>query len=399
LNLLRQKPPDEYRLGADDLLGIWIEGVLGEKGMPPPAFVDREEKKPRLGYPILVRKNGTISLPLIQPVKVDGMTLGEAEEAIRKAYTVERKFLQPGQERIMVTLQRPRVFHVLVIRQDSPEAASSDVALVGAQYGGTSVGYGSTGTGARKGTGYSLELPAYENDVLNALARTGGYPGTSAVNEVIIYRGYAESGQGMADLMGALKNCPPGSVPGMSSGTDKKVTRIALRVRTGEPSQLKPEDIILQNGDIVYIPAREADVFYAGGLLPPGEYPLPRDVDLDIIEAIARIRGGLLTNGTNAINLNGALGISGLGIPPPSLVTVIRKAPNGELVNIRVDLQHAYTDPQERILVQAKDLILLQERPQDAVARYFSQVVRFPVTYLITNGPRGFTNTIGTIFP
>src|SRR5437899_2275799 len=36
LTLLRQKPPELYRLGPDDLLGVWIEGVLGERGAAPP---------------------------------------------------------------------------------------------------------------------------------------------------------------------------------------------------------------------------------------------------------------------------------------------------------------------------------------------------------------------------
>ena len=36
LSLLRQKPPTAYQLGPGDVLGIWIEGVLGEKGQPPP---------------------------------------------------------------------------------------------------------------------------------------------------------------------------------------------------------------------------------------------------------------------------------------------------------------------------------------------------------------------------
>src|SRR5947209_7173154 len=36
LTLLRQKPPDVYRLAAGDVLGIYIEGVLGEPKSPPP---------------------------------------------------------------------------------------------------------------------------------------------------------------------------------------------------------------------------------------------------------------------------------------------------------------------------------------------------------------------------
>src|ERR1700682_5731466 len=36
LSLLRQKPPDAHRVASGDVLGLFIEGVLGEKDQPPP---------------------------------------------------------------------------------------------------------------------------------------------------------------------------------------------------------------------------------------------------------------------------------------------------------------------------------------------------------------------------
>ena len=119
LSLLGQKPPEVYRLAPGDVLGIWIEGVLGERHQPIPAQgAERAGATPATGYPIPVRDDGTISLPLTRPIKVQGMSLTEAEEAIRKAYTVDKEILKPGEERIVVTLQHPRQYHVLVIRED-----------------------------------------------------------------------------------------------------------------------------------------------------------------------------------------------------------------------------------------------------------------------------------------
>ena len=40
---------------------------------------------------------------------------------------------------------------------------------------------------------------------------------------------------------------------------------------------------------------------------------------------------------------------------------------------IRVDLRRALRDPHERILVQPGDVLILQEKPSEAFARYFSQ--------------------------
>jgi hypothetical protein len=44
-------------------------------------------------------------------------------------------------------------------------------------------------------------------------------------------------------------------------------------------------------------------------------------------------------------------------------------------VPIRVDLDRAMHDPRERLLLQAGDVLVLQERPCEALARYFTQTV------------------------
>src|SRR5947207_8506001 len=36
LTLLRQEPPKNYLLDAGDILGVFVEGVLGERGQTPP---------------------------------------------------------------------------------------------------------------------------------------------------------------------------------------------------------------------------------------------------------------------------------------------------------------------------------------------------------------------------
>src|SRR5262249_32856175 len=163
-----------------DILGVFIEGVLGETNLPVPVGIPATPNAPpSLGYPLPVRDDGTLPLPLIGPLKVEGMTLTQAQDALVKAYTVDRKLLKPGRERIIVTLQRPRQYHVLVVRQDGAAPGST----LGGGGGNAQFVFGTTGSGAivgqaRRGAGYAIELPAYENDVLNALARTGGLPGT-----------------------------------------------------------------------------------------------------------------------------------------------------------------------------------------------------------------------------
>jgi len=66
-------------------------------------------------------------------------------------------------------------------------------------------------------------------------------------------------------------------------------------------------------------------------------------------------------------------------------------------VAIRVDLNTAMTDPRERILVQPRDILLLQETPQEAIARYFTTVFRYTIFYNFLSSSRatGTANLTG----
>ena len=368
LTLLRQKPPDAYRLDVGDVLGIYIEGILGDKTQPPPVhYSELGNVPPALGYPIPIRDDGAVPLPLVGSVPVKGLTVPDAEKRIIKAYTVDNKYLQPDRARIIVTLVKPREYHVLVVRQDSGAATIGPAGTIG---------------NAKRGTGAEVDLPAYENDVLNALVRTGGLPGLDAMNEVVI-----ERGAGDAAALGGPHGCFP-CLPGAEAGAaaaaaaDGRMIHIPLRTPPGEAPSFRPEDVVLQTGDIVFIEARDTEVFYVGGLLLPRQFVLPRDYDLRVVDAVA-LAGGPLVNGLQTQNnLSGAIVQSGLGSPSPSLLTVLRKTKCQGEVKIKVDLNRALNDPRENILVQAGDVLILQETPGEAITRYVTTVLRFE--YLAT---------------
>ena len=367
LTLLRQPPPEKYVLAAGDTLGIYIGGVLGSEETPLPVNIpDTPDLPPSVGYPFPIRENGTISLPYIDPVKVEGMTIEEAEVAVTRAY-LDSQILRPEEARVLVTLMRPRYVKVLVLRDDSQQRQYSlrTESLLGLGTSTTQIG------GEREGTGMVVELPAYQNDVLNALTRTGGLPGLESTQEVIIQRGYWD---GRSDPMGGTYSQP--SQADLQAGADarRRIIRIPMRTRGGEPVSISPDDVILRNGDIVMVRARDPEFYYTGGLLPADEIPLPNDYDLTVVEAILKARGPLLNAGFSTSNLNGAVIQPGLGTPSPSLLAVLRKTPNGGQVTIRVDLNEAVRDPRENILVQAADVLILQESPDEAITRYFTQV-------------------------
>jgi hypothetical protein len=367
LNYLRQPPPDVYRLDSGDILGVYIDTVLGERNLPPPVrFAEQGHVSPALGYPIPVQEDGTVLLPYIKPVKVKGMSITEARDAIANAYIAPEEILKPGKERISVTLMEPRRYHVLVVRQDSlgnrqdnqQQAFAGNFVLTAPEQFNTE----------RRGHGSALELPAYQNDVLTAMTRTGGLPGADAKNEVMILRPLQRVATAGGQDNSLLRREP---LPGEAA---ERTTYIPLRVRPGEDIPFRPSDVILNDGDIVYIAAREAEVFYTGGLLLSGQYPLPRDFDLDVVQAIAYVRGPIVNGAFSQNNLSGQIQPVGIGFPNPSLVTVLRRIPGKGQIKIRVDLNRALNDPNERIIIRPMDVVILQSTPAEAFAQHFRSV-------------------------
>jgi hypothetical protein len=375
LTWLEQKPPETYRLAPGDVLAVWIETVLGERVTGPPiqggpAISLGGGRAPAVaaGYPVPVQEDGTILLPLAEPLLVAGMSPAQAREAIRQLYTDKLQILKRGSERILVSLLRPRQYQVLVLRQ---EAAS---------FGTGYLGLGQT-TSAKRGNGFTIDLPAYENDVLHALAATGGLPGLDAYDEVVIQRGCFPR----KELAGGTQNVlagpgPSGTyLPPQGPGT---IVRIPLRWKPGVPPPFTPEDVILNSGDVVFIEARDRDVFYTGGLLPAAEHILPRDHDLDVVEAVSLARGPLVNGAYGANNLSGTLIQPGIGFDNPALLVVLRRMPCGGQLPIRVDLKVALRDRRERVLVQPGDMLILQEDVSDALARYAGQTLaNFSLTW------------------
>ncbi|MEM7316399.1 MAG: polysaccharide biosynthesis/export family protein, partial [Planctomycetota bacterium] len=243
LTLLRRKPIESYRLATGDVLGVYIEGVLGETDeLPPVNFPDVANVEPSIGFPIPIRESGTVPLPLVDPVDVDGLTIEEAEDAIVKAYTVDKEIIKADEARIIVTLIRPRRATVLVVRQDSPANQSGQNFNIFSRAAPLA-------PGRQQGTGIALELPATEADVLNVLARTGGLPGPSSAQEVVILRGFADSDgeqqfrtdeNGNYDLSIA-DWCKTNELD--EDGRPRKL-KIPLRWMCNEPVPFGPQDIL-----------------------------------------------------------------------------------------------------------------------------------------------------------
>lgn len=351
---LGQPKPAEHVIGAGDTLAIYVFGVfpadeddtpvqnrsqaVNQRYYPPYGA----EVGPSTGLPVRVTSNGTVDLPLIEPVTLEGLSIPEAVEKIRSLY-VSKGVIQKGRERITVGLITPRVKRVIVLREDTP----SDAVAINSPAFIKEI---------HRGSGEVIDLPVYENDVLHALASTGGLPGTDAKRELWVIRntGSMDHRYINAEQLNLMVQS------GGSGEVNPHVIRIPLVGCPDQPVPFRPQDVVMEDGDVLFVPRRN-EYFVTGGLLPGARIPLPRDEDIDVLEAIAMATG----------SVGGPLGQSGTvlssgqvgNLKEPTRVLILRKLPDGRQLAIRVDLDRAMQDEKERILIQNEDVVMLHFKP------------------------------------
>jgi hypothetical protein len=241
------------------------------------------------------------------------------------------------------------------------------------------------GQTGRLGVDYSasgsiVKLDAFQNDVLHALMESGGLPGVSAKNEVKIIRSKSADKQARIAFMKqyaqlvASYQCDPCSCP-PPMPEDPTIIRIPLRFPASQVPNITQKDVILEEGDIVLIETRDTEFFFTGGLLPGGQWPLPRDYDLDALGAMAMTGYGL--GNTSQSN---ALGIGFSQVVPPGRLYVIRPTCKGQIA-MEVDIAKAINDPRQRPIIKPGDTLILQYKPSEeginfGVGTFFTYGIR-----------------------
>lgn len=203
LTALRREPPKDYHLDAGDLLGVFVEGVLGEKGQQPPVAVAGPSGAAAVGYPVPVLDDGTILLPRVGQMQVRGKTVVEVHTSI--AAECLKAGIVPKGARILVALAKPRPVRVTVVRGDVAGASGRPAVT-------------------------AVDLTPGDSDVLNALARSGGLPRPDSAGAVVIRRG---------------------------RGAAARTVHIPMQARDGDPPPFRPQDVILLDGDVLFIDARD----------------------------------------------------------------------------------------------------------------------------------------------
>jgi len=311
---LTAPPPKDYILGPNDVLEVTV----------PDLFQGAEIRPLRAQ----VMASGEIEMPLAGKVKVGGLNLLQAQEAINAAYA-NGILASP---KVSIYLAEKDTFQILVL-------------------------------GAVNQPGIQA-LPKFENDVGHALASAGGFT-ESATAFIEVHRRIAPGEPLVVD--GKWEEIP--SMHGMLDDR-KKVLKIPLRGLP--PGSIQTKDIVLQSGDVVVVPEREFELFWVVGQLDENNtvrfstdgrerefgtgFILPRDRDIDVITAVAM--AGYIDP-----------------IDSPTTVTVHRRLLDGDALLIKVDLIGARYDPRATVLVQPGDIIYINPDAKWWTRRTFDRVI------------------------
>jgi hypothetical protein len=392
---------------------------------------------PTIGYPVTVRDDGTIPMPYVKPIHVAGRTLSEVEDAIRRAYSVDTTILSADadvQKRIVVSLQRAREYRILVVRQEMANILATQNQISNVNIGNSKRGTSkivqlrayendvlhalSRAEGADGLPGLDAENAIYVirrrgrlpqqasahptpapgvapgwgtppqpavmpmGHSISTVGHTAPSGGASAHGSVLQTGHSVFNGQ----APGSLSNASPASwepltddpaawgwSPDMAlTMDDPGIIRIPVRLGAGETPHITEDDVTLYDGDIVFIESRETEVFYTGGLLGGGQFTLPRDYDVTLTQAISIAQGRATTGGAPRA-IGGVSALNSDVTISPSHVVVLRTLPDGRRFPIEADLYKALRRPQEDLIIQPGDMILLQYTHVEAIAAFFER--------------------------
>lgn len=206
LERLSKPVAQRYILSSQDVLGVYIEGILGERNSIPILNPTQANGRLAVGIPVPVTDDGTIELPLLPSFNVEGKTLTEVREEVRNAY-VAAGVMQKGKDRTLITLAQPRIYSVTVVRRGSAAPVPASV----------------------------VELSALNNDLLNALARSGHLASLDARDTITIIHRSMHTGP---------------------QTTEIQTTTIRMAQKADDSS--KPLQVGLASGDIVVLERAES---------------------------------------------------------------------------------------------------------------------------------------------
>lgn len=271
--------------------------------------------------PVRVGEDGTGDLPLIGKVRLAGLELEDAEQAIVSAAVQNGIYRDPH---VTVTMERQRVNHVTVI-------------------------------GAVKEPGV-YELPRGRSSLLAAVVAAGGLD-EEAGADVEIRRPVRQDGR--PDLF-------PPMPPQMAGGDQAQLTAYTdasapapqtICVNLVRAAEDGKASYFLDDGDVVMVTKQEPKRIHVMGLVrQPGQYDLPVNQDLYLLDALALAGGRTLE--------------------VADTVWLLRRLPGkSEPARIKLSVREAMLSGDANLRLAAGDVISVQETPVtfviDALGRFF----------------------------
>ena len=162
-----------------------------------------------------------------------------------------------------------------------------------------------------------------------------------------------------------------GTGPLVPTLADSQVIRLDLT--SEQDKQRLTQGFRLENGDTISIDDRKAKPIYVIGMVNrPGEYPLPVDRDLRVLEAVG------LAGGVDRGSL-------------PDKALIIRQRPDGSgVLAVRVDLNSAKKDNSQNIRLMAGDTLSVEETVMSYTRGLLRGALRFGIGASVSPTVTGF---------
>jgi polysaccharide export outer membrane protein len=312
-------------------------------------------------FPVRVGTEGTVSLPMLsEPLRIGSMTCGETEQLMRTAYRAANLLQQPQVSVRVLEYKKKKVFVMGAVKNPGmvelrPDESDPLRAILAA--GGVTDDAGSV-VEIRRATVWQ---PQPKPAPVASRARVSAPQPEPKLDPLAPYPLIPVSAAAPTTPEPPLLEGEPVATKGEPiPNIPIEGERIRIDLASKDFRQ-EPDRLRVDNGDIVCVEQKKKHPFFVtGSVNKPGEFPVPGDRDIHVLEAIS-LAGGVST------------------LSEPNSALVVRR-PNGQApIVIRVKLDRAAKYPEENIRLMAGDVVTVEENAASQARRTIREFIRMGV--------------------
>jgi protein involved in polysaccharide export with SLBB domain len=343
LTKLSRPTDEENRLQPGDFIEVTCSNLFEEA---------RKET-----FPLRVEGDGTVSLPLLRNrVPVATLTISEAERVMRTAYQTSHVIRHPHLTARMLDGKRNKVYVIGAVKKPGmyqlrPDHSDPLRAIAAAE--GLSDDAGTVVEIRR-----AARVPAGQQPAPGEIVRVDSQWGAQNADAAT-----AAGGRGVVSWPARTDNTHQGETlmfRGSAAKTvvEEKILRFDL---TGNDMRHKPDLLQLQNGDIVSVEQKKPRPFFVtGSVNKGGEFPMPTDRDVRVLEAVG-MAGGVLSSSD------------------PNNVLLIRRPEGMQPIVIHLKLDRAAKNPAENLRLMEGDVVNVVEDAASQTRRVIRQFLHLGI--------------------